>query len=590
MYNSTMRYSTLKEEKKLWKNGYQLVAGIDEVGRGCERPDSEVLTNNGWKFYADINPETDKVLSYGDDGYIRWQNIERIIEKSFRGNLIELKNKGVDIVVTPDHYFPVLRRVFQRDKKDNNRLKLIAYKARSERRVVTSLLSNDFIPRGGMWRGVHKKFFTLARVNPLKNPVSNSINRNTKQLVHIRYWVAFLGIFLAEGSTSYDKKSGSYKVVISQSNSASPRKYRRIAALLKNLPFRFHKFPTGFICHSKQLYTYLEQFGKSYQKFIPKEIKELPPRLLNILVDWMIVGDGTCYTGKNRKRVCVYYTVSRKLKDDFEEILLKAGWTYHTTVRTRRDRMINSRIIRKENQKPCFEIRLRRNMKIQVKSLYKKEIFYKGKVFCLQLSRHHNFYVRRNGSGYFTGNSLAGPVVACAVAVLPWSGQGNPWPDQGVRLRLRDSKQLSQKQREELYTVLVNHPSIAWGVGKVFPGVIDRINIFQATKLAMKRAVMQLEKKLEQQLHFLILDGNMKLDIETPQTSMVKADEKVFSCAAASIIAKVKRDRLMARYHKQYGFYGFDRHKGYGTKFHVAALREHGPCDIHRKSFAPVLA
>jgi len=170
-----------------------------------------------------------------------------------------------------------------------------------------------------MWRGVHKKFFTLARVNPLKNPVSNSINRNTKQLVHIRYWVAFLGIFLAEGSTSYDKKSGSYKVVISQSNSASPRKYRRIAALLKNLPFRFHKFPTGFICHSKQLYTYLEQFGKSYQKFIPKEIKELPPRLLNILVDWMIVGDGTCYTGKNRKRVCVYYTVSRKLKDDFEE-------------------------------------------------------------------------------------------------------------------------------------------------------------------------------------------------------------------------------------------------------------------------------
>ncbi|MDP2637246.1 MAG: ribonuclease HII, partial [bacterium] len=159
-----------------------------------------------------------------------------------------------------------------------------------------------------------------------------------------------------------------------------------------------------------------------------------------------------------------------------------------------------------------------------------------------------------------------------------------------TRFRIRDSKQLSAKQREELYRVLINHPALEWGIGRVYPTIIDRINIFQATKLAMTRAVMQLEKKLEQQLHFLILDGNIKLDVATPQNSMVKADEKVFSCAAASIIAKVKRDKLMARYHARYGSYGFDKHKGYGTKFHVAALKEFGPCDIHRKSFAPVLA
>ena len=89
-------------------------------------------------------------------------------------------------------------------------------------------------------------------------------------------------------------------------------------------------------------------------------------------------------------------------------------------------------------------------------------------------------------------------------------------------------------------------------------------------------------------IDFLILDGNMTLDISIPQKAIVKADEKVFSCAAASIIAKVKRDRLMERYHKKYTLYGFDKHKGYGTKLHIATLKEHGPCDIHRKSFAPL--
>ena len=204
---------------------------------------------------------------------------------------------------------------------------------------------------------------------------------------------------------------------------------------------------------------------------------------------------------------------------------------------------------------------------------------------------------------------LAGPVVACAVVFL---SKRLPKRSLGRRPKLRlglgtlrDSKQLSQKQREEFYKILVNHPHIAWGVGRVYPSVIDRINIFEATKLAMERAVFSLQKKLEKptlhprgvkygtlalDIDFLILDGNMKIDVAIPQTAMVKADEKVFSCAAASIIAKVKRDRLMERYHKKYSLYGFDKHKGYGTKLHIASLKEHGPCNIHRRSFAPLLA
>jgi len=579
-----MKLPNLKEEKKLWRKGIKRVAGLDEAGRGCERIDAEVLTNNGWKFYRDISLE-DKVLSYTDEGYIKWQKIDKVIEKDFEGNLIELKNRGIKIVVTPIHYFTVLRRVFKRDKRDNNRLKLIRYKVRRGRKRVLDLSSNDFIPRGGKWRGVNKKFFKLPK-----------IDKNEEKLIDIKLWVAFLGLFLAEGSTSYYKRKGMYRVTISQSKSVSSDKYKKIYLLLKKLPFRFNKSEIGFTCCNKQLYTYLKQFGKRYNKFVPADIKELSPSLLDTFLNWMILGDGSCYIGKNRKKVCVYYTVSKKLKDDFEEVLLKAGWTYHTTVRAPRGGRINGRIIKKENQVPCFEIRLRRNNKAQVKSLHKRMLSYKGKVFCLQLSKHHNFYVRRNGTGYFTGNSLAGPVVAAAViidsriftnmAANITNKHSRKFVPKFVDFRdVKDSKKLTPKKREELYSLITKNSNLEWGIGKVSEKVIDKINILEATKLAMEKAIDNLKTKPD----FLILDGNFRIDSKIFQKPIIKADEKVFSCSAASIIAKVTRDRIMERYDKKYPRYGFKKHKGYPTKFHFRVLKKYGPCKIHRKTFWPVI-
>ena len=107
--------------------------------------------------------------------------------------------------------------------------------------------------------------------------------------------------------------------------------------------------------------------------------------------------------------------------------------------------------------------------------------------------------------------------------------------------------------------------------------------------MAMKRAIKNLKlKTLNFKLDFLILDGKMSLDLPMPQKSIVKADEKVFSCACASILAKVWRDRIMMRYHKKYPRYGFDKHKGYPTKYHLKMLKKYSPCKIHRKSFGPV--
>ncbi|MBI1984775.1 MAG: ribonuclease HII [Candidatus Wildermuthbacteria bacterium] len=184
---------------------------------------------------------------------------------------------------------------------------------------------------------------------------------------------------------------------------------------------------------------------------------------------------------------------------------------------------------------------------------------------------------------------LAGPVVASAVCILDLA------KDSLTRLsllKMQDSKQLSWKQREKFYVMLMTQACMEWGIGIVSEKVIDRINIFQATKLAMKKAVKDLQAKLKKKhrnIDILVIDGTKGIESSLPQLCIVKADEKVFSCSAASVIAKVTRDRIMLRYHKKYPQYGFDKHKGYGTKLHVRRLRSHGPCPIHRMSFRPCL-
>ena len=173
---------------------------------------------------------------------------------------------------------------------------------------------------------------------------------------------------------------------------------------------------------------------------------------------------------------------------------------------------------------------------------------------------------------------LAGPVVAAAVILK--------LDDADLATRLygvRDSKQITAQAREHLYNVIMQH-ALAVGVGVGSVELIDQRNILQATKCAMRSALTQLSLSP----HALLLDALLLHDIPLPQRSLIKGDARCLSIAAASIIAKVTRDRLMLELHEQYPHYGFDQHKGYGTPAHLAALREHGVTPIHRQSFAPV--
>jgi ribonuclease HII len=178
---------------------------------------------------------------------------------------------------------------------------------------------------------------------------------------------------------------------------------------------------------------------------------------------------------------------------------------------------------------------------------------------------------------------LAGPVVAGAV-LFP-----HGWLETGLDSRLRglnDSKQLTEEQREKYFTILTSHPEIRFGIAVVEVEMIDRINILRASHRAMDLALAQLEPAPQ---HVLV-DGRPVKSMRFPNTPLVKGDARSYSIAAASVLAKVTRDRLMLEYDAQFPGYGFAGHKGYGTPQHLAAITQRGPCPIHRKSFAPFRA
>ncbi len=166
---------------------------------------------------------------------------------------------------------------------------------------------------------------------------------------------------------------------------------------------------------------------------------------------------------------------------------------------------------------------------------------------------------------------LAGPVVAAAVIFPPAYSNSE----------INDSKKLTARKRDELYKVISQQDAIAVGVGVAEAAIIDRINILRASLQAMREAILDLSVAPD----FILIDGLHTLAVDTPQKALVKGDALSVSIAAASIIAKVSRDRIMEMYHRQFPQYNFLKNKGYGTAEHRKILQEIGMCKIHRRSF-----
>lgn len=190
---------------------------------------------------------------------------------------------------------------------------------------------------------------------------------------------------------------------------------------------------------------------------------------------------------------------------------------------------------------------------------------------------------------------LCGPVLACA-AMFKDANFEIPADKQKQFDLIRDSKKLSEKQREEIFDFIGQYFYV--GIGLCNHETIDRINILEASFLSMKKALQELERCLTKEnvgraapntKYIVLVDGNKQIpNLNMEQYAVIGGDGISKSIAAASIVAKVTRDRLMMELHAKYPQYGLDKHKGYGTKVHMLALAEFGPCEIHRKSFAPV--
>ena len=212
-----------------------------------------------------------------------------------------------------------------------------------------------------------------------------------------------------------------------------------------------------------------------------------------------------------------------------------------------------------EKRKRAIQAELDEELRLEQMLRYEKELYKAG-------------YQAIAGIDEVGRGPLAGPVVA-AVVILP----------PGCKIKgLNDSKKIPKKKHQEIYQAVLDK-ALAVGIGLMDSEIIDQVNIYEATKLAMKEALSKLSHKPD----YLLIDA-MKLGVEIPQESIIKGDANSLSIAAASIVAKVTRDKLMADYDKEYPGYDFAQNAGYGTKSHLQGLERNGVTPIHRKTFEPV--
>ena len=212
-----------------------------------------------------------------------------------------------------------------------------------------------------------------------------------------------------------------------------------------------------------------------------------------------------------------------------------------------------------EKRKRAIQAELNEDLRLEQMLRYEKDLYQAG-------------YQAIAGIDEVGRGPLAGPVVAAAVILPP-----------GCKIKgLNDSKKIPKKKHMVIYQAILDH-ALAVGIGIMDNTVIDQVNIYEATKLAMKDALSRSKLKPD----YLLIDA-MKLDVEIPQESIIKGDANSLSIAAASIVAKVTRDKLMADYDKEFPGYDFAQNAGYGTKSHLQGLEQNGVTPIHRKTFEPV--
>ncbi|MBO3832503.1 MAG: hypothetical protein FGF51_03845 [Candidatus Brockarchaeota archaeon] len=375
----------------------------------------------------------DRVFTLTENNEIELHHPTRLFEYEYDGEMIHFKSRSLDLLVTPNH-------------------RMVVDTANGKRKFVEAkdfIPNSHLIPKGGIWKGEEKKYFVLPSVPILPgsgpesrlpaeqlavirklrnggksiyqlakdfdcNPVTifniyNDGGYGNREKVRIKSvapplkvkmndWLKFFGFWLAEGSTDNEKiaKRHGYRVVISQ---VDKKKREEIKNVLKRLPFHYYEEASNLVICNKQLWNYLRQFGNKYTKFIPEEIKRLDRKQLKILFDWMVKGDGHVRETTGQIN---YWTSSKRLADDLQEIALKLGYMATMTPVKKKVSEMNGRHL-VSNTVYVIGIQKSRHYRLREQNI--RKVYYRGKVYCCEVE-NHTVFVRRNGKVSWCGNSI----------------------------------------------------------------------------------------------------------------------------------------------------------------------------------------
>jgi len=359
-----------EDEVSLYKSPYYSKSQISPYNPDCYDEKTEILTNKGWKYFKDLN-KTELVATLNPKTLqIEYKKPSYYIEEFYEGEMYKIENKSIDFLVTPNHKFFVINRKSKRK----------CFKTIKE---LSKLKCPDWrIPKIGLWKGEKPKEIEIG------NKIFNT-----------ELFVAFLGIYLAEGSVLSER----YGIFISQKNI---EKREKIKELLNKMNLKFSEQKEGFAVHQWDLWGFCYPLGKSWEKYIPYPFKQLSFEYLQILLDWFLMGDGTIHKGQR-----IYYTSSKRLADDLQEILLKIGRNgklQEKKIYNENYSIIDGRMI--IGKRPLYEV-IEKTSKYNYfhqpnkKQSYIKKVQYKGKIYCVEVE-NHIVCVRRNGKVSFSGNSL----------------------------------------------------------------------------------------------------------------------------------------------------------------------------------------
>ena len=352
---------------------------------GCYDEQTEVLTKDGWKFFKDLR-EKDELFTLTEKNEVQLHSPTKFFEYDYEGEMYHFSTRSLDLLVTPNHRMVV-------DQAQNGVRKFVE--------AQNFDFNNHRIPKKSFWLGKEELWFLLPGIEYTKYGGEGKVPYQVlKDSLRIKMddWLKFFGFWIAEGSADNEEiaPSHGYRVIISQVNE---QKRAEIEGVLDKLPFNYAKEGNNYVICNKQLWTYLHQFGKGHDKFIPREIKDLSKRQLKILFDWMVKGDGCVRktTGEIN-----YWTSSKKLADDLQEIIMKLGWLGTLTCQQGKTAEIEGRKI-KSGLIYVLGVQKAKHFRLRKSNI--KKVYYKGKVYCCEVE-NHTLLVRRNGKVAWCGNSI----------------------------------------------------------------------------------------------------------------------------------------------------------------------------------------